>query len=338
MNKRVTLVDVARHAGVSRATASLVLRGAGNLSDATRARVRESMDALGYVYHRGAASLRANTTKSVGMIVPDMTIGFTAELTVAAESSLAESGRVTLVANSLEDPDRQTLQLRSMLERQVDGILVIPAVRTPDSFFDVLMRAGLPVVVATRELPHPTVSYVGIDNVNGGRLAGEHLLFHGAERVAYLGGFAELKPRHDRVAGLTRALATHGVELAIDLPGPTHGSWGLEVTLGLIADSALPDAIVCHNDLVAFGVYRALREAGPPLERPPRVISYDDIATASLWEPPLTTVAANGQEVGSLCAEVLLRHIAQPGLAAERRLITSALIIRESCGCPPPRD
>lgn len=338
MNKRVTLSDVALHAGVSRATASLVVRNAGNLAETTRERVRASMDALGYVYHRGAASLRASRTQSVGLIVPDMSNGFTAEMTIAVESVLAAAGKVTLMANSLEDPVHQDLLVRSMLERQVDGLLVIPAVGTRREFAENLSRAGVPAVIATREVPHPDIPYVGIDNVKGGRLAGEHLLFHGVKQVAYLGGFAKLRPRTDRIRGVQQALKGSGTNLEIDITGPPRGSWGLETARKLVADGALPDGIVCHNDLVAFGVYRALRQLLPEQSKAVHVVSYDDVAAASLWEPPLTTVAASGQEVGMRCAEVLLRRLADPRGPAPRSLITSNLVIRESCGCPPASD
>ncbi len=333
--RRVTLTEVARHAGVSRATASLVLRNAGHLSSATRERVRESMRTLGYVYHRGAASLRASRTHTIGLVVPDVSNGFTAEWTIAVESVLMGDGLVALVANSLEDPAHQEVLVRSMLERQVDGLLVIPAVGTDAGFAELLARSGVPAVIATRDIPHPEIPYVGIDNVTGGRLAGAHLLDHGVERISYLGGFARIGPRRHRLQGVRKALRGSGTKLVIDIPGPPRGSWGLEVGTKLIESGELTEGIVCHNDLVAFGVFRALRMLAPSLSRPVRVISYDDVAAASLWEPPLTTVAADGQEVGARSAEVLLRRIADPIGPPERLLVTSSLIVRESCGCPP---
>src|SRR5699024_4529823 len=111
---RVTLADVAKRAGVSRATASLVLRETGSLTDETRVRVRTAMAELGYVYHRAAAAMRAGRTQSIGLIVPDISNGFTAEMTVAIERTLAATGHVTLVANSLEDASRQELLVSSM--------------------------------------------------------------------------------------------------------------------------------------------------------------------------------------------------------------------------------
>ena len=333
--RRITLTEVARHAGVSRATASLVLRNAGHLAPSTRERVRQSMVALGYVYHRGAASMRASRTHTIGVIVPDISNGFTAEWAIAVESVLMGDSLVTLVANSLEDAALQEVLVQSMLERQVDGLLVIPAVGTTERLTEILASSGVPAVLATREIAHEQIPYIGIDNVNGGRLAAEHLLSHGVERVSYLGGFAGLGPRRHRVAGVRQALRGSGARLVNDVAGPPRGSWGLEIGRELIGQGKLTDGIVCHNDLVAFGVYRALRVHGGSLLRSVRMISYDDVAAASLWEPPLTTVAADGTEIGTRSAEVLLRRIAHPQALPERLLVTSRLIVRESCGCPP---
>lgn len=333
--RRVTLADVAAHAGVSRATASLVVRNAGNLADSTRRRVRDSMDTLGYVYHRGAASLRQSRTKSVGLVVPDMANGFTAEMTIGLESALAESGFVTLMGNSLESIERQTILLKSMLERQVDGIVIIPAVGSADALQASLSAGQVPVVVATRDIGGDRFSYVGIDNEKGGRLAGEHLIFHGCQRLAYLGGFAELGPRRDRIHGVRKAVEIAGRgTLEVEVSGPSNGGWGLEAGLDLIRSGPIPEGIVCHNDLVAFGLFRALRQEKPTGWERTRVISYDDVAAASLWEPPLTTVAANGHEVGERCARSLLRLTGGDHQATERVLITSQLVVRQSCGCP----
>jgi LacI family transcriptional regulator len=125
------------------------------------------------------------------------------------------------------------------------------------------------------------------------------------------------------------------MRLHADLPGPPRGAWGLEAMRGLLRGGDLPDGVVCHNDLVAFGVYRALRQERPDDWDTVHVVSYDDVAAASLWEPPLTTIAASGHDVGLRCAKALLRRISEPGISPERVLIDSELVIRESCGCRP---
>ncbi|MGM7671584.1 LacI family DNA-binding transcriptional regulator [Microbacterium sp. A93] len=330
---RVTLSDVAERAGVSRASASLVLRGTGSLTDETRDRVRAAMDDLGYVYHRAAAAMRTSHTQSIGLIVPDVSNGFTAEMTVAIERLLGDAGHVTLVANSLEDADRQDLLLNSMLERNVDGLIVVPAAGTSAVFAQRLIDVALPVVIATRDIGASDLPYAGIDNLSGGRMAATHLLQHDVKTVGYLGGDAILTPRRDRVRGAQEALLDAGAQLVFDLAGPVSGEWGREIAHGLAIRNELPDAIICHNDIVAFGVFRALRELAVEPRRIPRVISYDEVAAAALWEPPLTTVGARGKDVGARCTEVLLARMRDPKGIPAVDLISPHLVVRESCGC-----
>lgn len=338
MKTRTTLADVAAHAGVSRSTASLVLRQSGQLSSSTRERVRSAMEELGYVYHRGAASLRATRSQSVGVIVSDMSNAFNAELTVALESALAESGIIALTANTLERVDRQDLLVRSMLERQVDGILVIPAVESSANFSRDLAMTGVPTVIASRWLSAPDIPFVGVDNVKGGLLASEHLLSHDVRNLAYLGGFDRLGPRNDRIEGVRQALQSVGshARLTVNLPGPPTSEWGLAMGRELMRGKSLPDGIICHTDQVAFGFLRALRERRRS-RKSIHVVSFDDVKEAALWEPPLTTVAASGADVGVRCAEKLLRRIAEPDAPARQFLVEPHLVVRESCGCPSSR-
>nr|BFE59414.1 LacI family DNA-binding transcriptional regulator [Dactylosporangium thailandense] len=335
MNKRVTLADVAAHAGVSRATASLVIRDAGNLSDSTRERVRSSMRALGYVYHRGAASLRASQTKTVGLILPDPAYAFMGEMAISLESALAERGLLLLTANAFEDPQRQDRLLRALVENRVDGLVVLPALGTDEAFADRLAATGIPTVVTIRaEAAHRT-TYVGIDNVRGGELAGEHLLAHGCRQFVYLGGLVGLRPRQDRMTGLNAALArVPGARLIAHRTGPALGRWASDAAARLLAEGPIPDAIVCHNDPVAFGVYRALRDVAPDLVDRVRVVAFDDVDEAALWEPPISSVAANGREVGRRTATALLRLMDDPLAEPEVVLLQPELVVRRSCGCP----
>jgi len=331
--KRVTLADIALHAGVSRATASLVVRETGTLSDSTRERVRASMEELGYVYHRGAASLRGRRTQTVGFILPELATGFWAQLSVGLEERLAEAGVVTLTVNSFDDENRQDLLYQSVLERQVDGLIVVPSSRTGLAFGDKLARGSLPTVVLSRDLRRSDIPYVGFNNVLGGRLAGEHLVTHGVRRVAYLGGLATLALRRDRMTGLKQMLRSGEApaDVVLDLPGPSVGDWGFATTVDLMKSGDFADAIVCHNDAVAFGVLRALQTSA--LHRPISVVSYDNVAEAALWVPALTTVAASGHEVGRRSADALLSHISDPQQTPKRVLIQPHLVVRQSCGC-----
>ena len=332
--KRVTLADVALHAGVSKATASLVLRGAGSLHESTRERVRASMRELGYVYHRGAASMRGRRTFTVALIVPELSNPFTAELALGVESSMAESGLVTLVSSSFDEPDREQRLIASIMERQVDGLILFPAVDSGSHVVDSVVTAGVPVAIAVRNIRAVGADYVGIDNVASGMLAAEHLLDHGCTRLAFVGGLEQLVPRQERLSGVTTMLARNPkARLVRDLAGPATGAWARQVADELFSGPDLPDGVVCHSDVVAFGLYRALRDHRPALLRSTRIVSHDDVAEAALWEPPLTSVSANGADVGQRCAQVLTRRIENPDNPVEQVLLVPKLEIRRSCGC-----
>jgi len=332
--RRPTLKDVADAAGVSRATASLVLRGTGNLTDSTRERVRDAMGRLGYVYHRGAASLRAGSTRTIGMIANDSSNLFMGEFTSALELAMVDHGFVTLVCHSYENPERQSLLIRSLLERGVDAIVVVPSVDSGPELVSVLDLLDVPAVVAVRPLAGWAGSFVGPDNVQGGRLAARHLLEHGSRTVAYFGAPLGLTPRHDRLSGLLGESEGPGgaLELVADRPGPMTAAAGRAFAEELLADHALPDAIVCHNESLAFGVYRALREHAPELVDRMRVIAFDDVEEAALWEPPLTTLDVNARDVGRRAAEILRVHLTGDR-APQRQTIEPRLVIRRSCGC-----
>jgi LacI family transcriptional regulator len=304
------------------------------LTDATRDRVRAAMDALGYVYHRGAASLRATHTKTVGLVVPEISNPFTADYVMGAEEEFAERDVVVLASNAFESKARQQAVVRSLLEQQVDGIVITPALGSDPSFISHLATTGIPVVISIRPVDDPTLPYVGTDNVRGGELAGAHLAAHGARTIIYMGGLAGLTPRADRAAGVALGL-TSGPgrgRIVADISGPATGRFGYETTIRLLKKGALPDGIVCHNDTVAFGIYRALRDQAPERVETIRVIGFDNVDEAALWEPPLTTLAVNGREVGRLAANALARRIFEPDGAPERVLLTPELVVRRSCG------
>ncbi|WP_460959039.1 LacI family DNA-binding transcriptional regulator [Parasphingorhabdus pacifica] len=330
----MTLNEVAEHAGVSRATASLVIRGTGRVSEATRNRVQQSMHTLGYVYNRGAASLRSRHGDTIGVVVTNLANPFFGELLKGLEHELNQAGYTCLLVDTNNDVDAQYRAVTELRERQVASLAIVPASGTTGDFVDMLNAWGMEHIFMTRYLRDVETHYVGADDVLGGRLAAEHLLEHGRTTFAYAGGPESVLSRWDRITGATQALQDHGLTASAlaDYPGETSGRGGLAIAKQLLAQDRLPEAILCHSDHVAFGIYRALRQHGRSGET--RVIGYDDIATAALWEPPLTSVSTRSTELGQRAAQTLLTHISTP---ADHPVVTTTqptLVVRESCGCP----
>ncbi len=332
MSNRITLADVAANANVSRATASLVLRGTGRVSEPTRQRVLASMRDLGYVYHRGAASLRDQRTQTVGFLLQELANPFIAELTNGLESVLAEAGVVTLMVNSFERPERQEVLLEALLERQVDSVVLIPAYGTEELPLERMSSTGVGCVLVIRDFDAANVPFVGVDNVRGGQIAGQHLLDHGCRRLAFLGGQPNLGPRQERIDGLRRAVASSSqAQLVADVPGLATAESGQEIAEQMLSSGSLPDGVLCHNDATAFGLMRALRRVGRDVVGSGvRVIGFDDVAEAALWDPQLTSVSASGTQLGKNVANVVLR--AGDVTQDFRQLLTPSLVVRESCG------
>ena len=281
--KQVKLSDVAEHAGISRATASLVMRGSSLVAEATRRRVLASKDKLGYVYNRTAASLRTNRSNTIGLIVNDIRNPFYAEFTIGVEKTLDKAQCLVFLVNTSENIKRQNRILKTMQEYRTDGILLCPAVDTPLQMIRRLQLTQFPLVLTIRDLPGIEVDYVGADNVRGAEMAVEHFIDHGHSRIAFLGGSGESSANRDRLLGFKKALQRHGLSVAEHLIISSEVSrvGGRQAILKLLDLSHPPSAILCYNDVVAFGAIQGLWESGRVPGRDMAIIGFDDIAEAS---------------------------------------------------------
>jgi len=331
---RVTLVDVARDAGVSRATASLVLRGSPLVADGTRERVLASMERLGYVYNRAAASLRTRESRTVGLLFTDITNPFFAQMTVAGETFLEDAEYGVLLSNTTDRLSRQERTLRTMQEYGVDGVLLCPAMGTGAAEIEQLRRWGLPFVLVVRYLPNVEADYVGPDNALGAEMAVEHLIRLGHRRIALAGGPATSSARNDRLRGYRRVLRRRHIasDPRLEPTSPVSRDGGYQAARELLALDEPPTAVVCYNDVVAFGMMLGAQAAGRSPGEDLAVIGFDDIDEAALWQPALTTVSITPRQIGVESARLLLERIADPGGAPRQVVLTPELIVRESCG------
>lgn len=337
---RVTLVDVAQHANVSRATASLVLRGSPLVATETRRRVLASMEHLGYVYHRAAASLRTLRSHMIGLVVPDITNPFFAEMTVGIEARLEEANQVVMLANTSESLDKQDRLLATLHENNADGVLFCPAQGTPRIVIDKLRRWRMPVVLLVRYLFDIEIDYVGADNILGAELGVEHLITHGHRRIAFIGGVTASSARRDRLRGYRRALARHGLgtDDALLATSPPTRDGGHTAIRELLAQADPPTAALCYNDVVAFGVALGLQAKGRTPGQDFAVIGFDDITEAALWHPPLTTLAVDPCRIGADAARLLLERIGHPDDAPRQVILPPRLVARASCGLHPDQE
>jgi LacI family transcriptional regulator len=329
-----TLNDVARLAGVSRSTVSLVLRSSPLVADGTRERVLESMHACGYVYNRQAANLRTAGTQTIGIVVSDFTNPFYAELAAGAESVLDQSGQVAFITHTEESLPRQERFLRRMLEQRADGVLISAASGTKASAFQPFVDAGIPVVQVLRAVDGRRFDFVSGDNRLGVSFATEHLLKLGHRRIAYLGTSVASSVSEERHAGYADALVRHGLGVDPALVTSSLPRWSdaKQAMVALLALPAPPTALVCFNDLLALGAMLAITESGRAPGRDFAVVGFDDIELAAVWRPGLTTVAVRPREIGREAGRVLLERIGGARRPAERVLLAPRLVVRQSCG------
>ncbi|HEX2555750.1 MAG TPA: LacI family DNA-binding transcriptional regulator [Microvirga sp.] len=334
MSSRATIIDIAGKAGVSKSTVSLVLSGSPLVKAETRARVETAMIDLGYVYNRGAASLRKARSNIVGMVINDLLNPFFAELAVGIERALQGSDYIPFIANTGENPARQAQVFRSMREHGATGIIVCPAVGTDAEAVDEITSGGIPVVQAMRRVSGANASAVIPDNRAGGARAVEHLVRLGHRRFAFLGGYARMSAFRERsqglLDGLERAGIAPGPEVLIEAP-PTKAG-GVSALAHALALPEPPTAVLCFNDIVAVGAVHALAQRGLKAGVDMAVIGFDDIAEAQHLAPALTTVAVDTIGLGERAAQMLLRQIESGHPRVETYVGEARLIVRESCG------
>jgi LacI family transcriptional regulator len=334
--ERITVVEIAQAAGVSKSTVSLVLQGSSLVNKATRAKVTAVIRDLGYVYNRGAANLRQSNSKSkiIGIVVNDLTNSFFAELAVGVDDVVQSAGYVQFLSNSAESVDRQREVIASMREHGISGLIVSPARGTEAADFKPLVASGIPVVVVVRNIHGAKVSSLMTDNQGGASDAVEHLISLGHRRIAFLGGFADTAVFQERLSGYRDALTSAGIghdgSLVIaSAPSRAGGVDAVGRTMQLLDR---PTAALCFNDAVAFGVCDGLRTEGLDPGPDFGVIGFDDVIEAKTAVPALTTLSVDPQGMGRRAAQLLMKQINSESADAEALVGAVRLVVRESSG------
>ena len=334
MAKRsVTLADVAQASGVSKATASLVMRDSELITEATRDRVLQAAADLGYVRNRAAAALRAKRTGTVGLIVTRVANPFFAEVIEGMESRFREGGRNLILTQHSDSISGQRRMIEVMLENQADGVVIVPAYNTPPADMVRLTDAGIAVLFLTRRIPGLGGSYIGADNVTGARMATEHLISHGCTSLALIGGAPGTSSQREREDGVVTAVSRLAGSVGVTShPGATTMETGYAVALDLLSAPHPPDGIVAYNDIVALGIQAAVSDTGRVLGADVRLIGFDDVAVSSYLRPALSSINSRPGLMGAIAADTLGSLITEPG--EERTvLLPTTLSARASCGC-----
>jgi LacI family transcriptional regulator len=311
--------DVARLAGVSPSTVSRVLSRSRGVQPESARKVIAAAEELGYRYNAMARALRTNRSDIIGMLVPQISNPFFPALVEAVERRLSSEGLELLLCDSRRDADVEARRLRTLVERQVDGIIISPYDATASAEAVRGLVGRLPMVQVGRQVDGALTDWVGVDDDAGFAQVVDHLVAAGRRRLVYVGSA-------QRLEAVTKALRGHGLTAAQEpLLGAFDVEWGLAAASRI--DLSSVDGVVCGNDATALGVLRGLRKHGVGVPADVAVTGFGDIACAELADPPLTTVRQRWDAMADEC----VRLLQQPAEHGPRGVaITPALQVRAS--------
>lgn len=333
-----TMKQVAERAGVSTSTVSHVINNTRSVSEDVRKRVLAVIEDMRYIPSAVARSLKNDKTHTIGVSVPDNTHPGFAELLRGIEDAAFAVGYNIMLCNGYEDAQRQAAHLRGLIEKRIDGLVLVGG-SARDELAPLLANQSVPVVLADHEVAGVDADFIGLDHEATGHAAARHLLDLGHRRIACLAGPEREPAGQERLAGCRRALREAG--LALDPAYLVHGEpdcqGGHDAALRLLALPVPPSALFACNDLMALGALCAAREAGIDVPGQLSVAGGDDLGCAAFATPRLTTVSQPTYDMGRRLAELLFQRIRGEGGARVHRRLPGRLVARQSTSHPQAR-
>jgi len=335
----VRLLDVAREADVSTATVSRTLNAPGKVRPELAERVHAAIRRLGYVPHGAARALASHRSHTMGAVVPTLDNAIFARGIQSLQQRLSEDGYTLLLAMSEYDLAREVFQVGKLIERGIDGLMLIGEAHDP-SLYALLDAKGLPYVntwVFHEASPHPCI---GFRNSESAHRIASYLIDIGHRDIAMIAGVSRHNDRAaDRIAGVRQALAERGLRLADDLLVERRYDVGegRQALRQLLDRPTPPTAVICGNDVIAFGALFEARALGLRVPEDLSIVGFDDLDLASQVDPPLTTMHVPSVRMGKGAAEYLLARLAgeDPPNSTE---MEASLIVRGTTAPPRPRQ
>jgi len=330
----IRLKDIAQELGVSTVTVSKVLRGNADIGERTRALVLKRMRELNYQPNMLARGLASGRSFAVGLVVPDLVHPFFGEFAKSLGGALRESGLALVLASSEEDPEIERHEIRTLLNRGVDILLVASSQNQMAS--ELYFGEGkTPYLLIDRRFPGVGANFVGSDDVMVGELATRHLIELGRKRIAHIGGVG-MSPSADRFHGYKKALAA----ARIDVPknyvvtrerfeeiGDVAGYQAMQE---LLSRKVRPDAVFCYNDLSAIGAMKAAMDAGLRIPQDIAFVGCGNLRYAEYLKVPLTSIDHSTQEMGQIAAKLVLELVSKPDQPPRVTLMEPKLVVRQS--------
>lgn len=335
---RLSMRDVALQAQVSVGTVSHVVNHPDRVQPKTRQRVEQAIAELGWVPNPQARALRSGRSRTIGLAVMDVANPFFADLLRGAQARFEEAGYTATIGDADNRLAREAHLLRSFLGQRLSGVILGPIGALPPEVA-ALTDAGVPTVLVDR-IGGEDCCTIGVDDIAGGHLAGEHLVETGHRRIAFVGGPAELPQVAQRLTGLQRACRNGGVEV-IEVPTPALDfPSGREAAdrIAAMDPASRPTGILCANDLLAIGMLQGCVSHGLRVPEDVALIGYDDIEFAAAAAVPLSSVAQPRRDLGTRAADLLLQEIEDRNEGREHThrqvVLDPHLVVRASSGIP----
>jgi len=330
--KMATIADIAREAGVSRATVSLALNGKPGVAPETRRRILEIAERLNYQPNASAKGLALQRTQTIGVIVPDISSPFYAELVRGVEQEAGSSDYHLILCTTAGKRAREEVYLRLLGERRVDGMILV----TPRGQEEAIRRfreAKLPLAIVDRDLPSTDeVIEVVVDNLQGALTAVEYLLDLGYRRIGFINGLPDLQASRDRLRGYQLALRERGIvpDKRWVCVGDYQEKGGYRCMKRLLEVKPPLEAVFVASDLMAMGAIRAIRNAGKDVPGDIGVVGFDGIPLSEYFNPPLTTVRQPIARMGAIACRLLLQEIRGEAILERKVTLRTELVVRAS--------
>lgn len=333
LHRKPTMSDVARLAGVGTMTVSRVLNGTVRVSEDTARRVQTAIEQLKYRPNVLARAFRGQRSHSIGLILPYLYDPFFANCAHAVTTVAREHGYSVLITTSDEDPETEYAEAEQMLQRHVDGLVVLP-VRSRETRLSRALFGKTPMVAFDRPVADPSVDVVLVQNSAGSRRIVEHLIEHGHRRIAYLGLSRSLFTINTRFQGYRRAMQQAGLQ-----EDATFDCTSEEIALQVLKEKLkrkdAPTALFTSNTLVTRFALSAFAHLGLKVPNDLAFAAFDDFDMAEFTAPPLTVVRQPALEMGRVATSLLFDRIArgETPQTGNRIVLPVGIVLRRSCGC-----
>lgn len=330
-----TIQDVARLAGVSPITVSRVLNRSGYASDATRTRVEAAVAELGYVPNTLARGLRSKRTNTLALVMTDITNPYFTLIARGVEDTASNSGYTVIFCNTDESEAEEKKYLNILVQKQVDGILLVPACSNPQSL-TFLRSNEIPFVLLDRSVPGTRADLIQCDSEQGAYNLTRHLIELGHKRIVTITGPREVSTSQDRAAGYQRAMKEAGLA---DMVQVYYGFFtqdsGYKLTSQALTLHPRPTAILGANNFITIGILKALKDANFSIPQDISVVGFDDLPASLIVDPFLTVAAQPAYEMGSQATELLLKRIVgKLPDSSQKIILPTEMILRRSSGRP----